>query len=117
MRNIERCVDGVYITLDLVHLDPYGPYSIKRTAISSRNEPGSDKFVYFEMQLKSECVAIQSLTGFLDVTFEKGNYTPDGKLYERKIWLYEFTKEELFVHWNVILTEAATKHGWTRSKR
>lgn len=114
MRNLEIRIDGIFITLDLIHLNPYGPYSIKRTDISSVNGPGSDKFTYFEMQLMSECVAIHSLTGFLDVMFESGNYR-GGDKYIRRIWQYEFTKEQLSSHWNVILTEAASRHGWTRN--
>jgi hypothetical protein len=104
IRSGEFDIDGLIITPDLIDLTDGSPDSIKLTWLSSRHEIGSDKFLYHWMQLKSECVALETDISRLHICHINGDYTYDQENpVHFNVWQGMFNKRELESHRTLIL--------------
>lgn len=100
------------ITPDLLDTLFYIPEEIKLSWISSRHDPSSEKFQRFWWQVASQCCALKTSTGRLNITHLRGDYK--GMEIHHNVWEREFTKQELVSHEAMILRhrDRMLAEGW-----
>lgn len=95
--------DGIYLTPDLVMVDPWTDVEIKLTWMSARESlyPESRKLWKYWTQVKCYCRALRTQRGRLIIVHING----DGGRFEviTRVWDAEFTKQELRMNWDMIL--------------
>lgn len=115
LRSDELDIDGLVITPDLIDRLDGSPDSIKLTWLSSRHEITSDKFLYHWMQLKSECVALETDIARLHICHIMGDYSHDvDNPVHHNVWQGVFDKKELSAHRTLILRhrDRMIRDGW-----
>lgn len=117
-------IDGLPITLDLADTLYHGPDEIKYTRLSSRHLPTSDEFMRFQMQIKSQCIAMEPktlslLTGRLHICHAMGSYDYKNPAVHFNVWKCGFTRAELEIHRTRILRhrDRMLREGWTEERR
>ncbi len=108
-------IDGLYITPDLLDLTDGSPDSIKLTWLSSRHDISSDKFLYHWMQLKSECIALETDISRLHICHINGDntYSVDNPVHFN-VWQNVFERSDLETHRTLILRhrDRMLREGW-----
>lgn len=118
----ELDIDGLPITPDLTDTwgykftsqSPIIPREIKLTWLSSRHDPSSDIFRRFWWQIKSQCIAMNTDYGMLDITHINGKYDYANPSVDSNVWGQKFTQKELSDHRTVILRhrDKMLREGW-----
>ena len=110
----ELMLNDLPITPDLLDTLFYIPEEIKLSWISSRHDPASEKFQRFWWQVASQCIALKTNKGRLNITHIRGDYK--GFEIHHNLWEREFTKAELNAHEIVILRhrDRMLAEGWKR---
>jgi hypothetical protein len=102
----EMCVDGVYITPDLLDTVPHAAEEVKLTWMSATDDPLSDKLRRYWWQIAGECVGLSTDTGRLNITFINGDYKRERRPVNR-VWQRKFSKRELSETWAMLVNHGA----------
>lgn len=120
----ELLLGDLPITKDLLDVYSYVPEEIKLSWISSRNSPDSEKFIRFWWQVKSQCCALKTRKGRLNITHINGDYDflrkrkpgdPPPKFeVHNNVWEQEWSKADLEDHKIMILRhrDRMLREGW-----
>jgi hypothetical protein len=99
LRELER--DNIYGNPDLVHVPRWACGEIKLTWMSMRHAWDSLQYDRYWMQLKSYLKMLDSLSGWLEVFYARGNFK-DLMVGYRK-WDRQFTRYEVDTNWDTML--------------
>lgn len=123
----ELDIDGLFITPDLLDKTDGSPDSIKYTWISSGTDILDDKFRYHWMQLKSECIALETDVCRLHICHSNGDYSWLGNSKGKEknfnpaynVWKKVFDRSDLENHRSLILRhrDRMIREGWEEKEK
>lgn len=110
----ELTLDSLHGTPDLLDTLDWACEEIKLTWMSSRHgdDPDSQKFWKYWVQLKAYCQMIETRVGRLHVCFINGDYKQSGPIY--RVWEVVFSIQDLAENWQMLKShelEMINRHG------